>query len=704
MVIHVGLVKSYELLARTEALTHIGSWEMDILHKINNWSEETYRIFGITPETYDNTYESFLKLVHPDDIKKIEWYIRNPIRGPIDLEYRIVRPDGTIRNVYQKMEFLFDGQGNPVYLYGTIQDITEMKQMQEQNETMNDIMKFRSMFKILTEKHREVFEIMNPDGTIIYVSKALEDLLGINAKDKIGKKIYDYCKEEDLDKFIRLVDSVMENPEIIARDIVSFDTPDGRNLFLEVSLQNFLIEPIINGIACYFRDITNEIRMTEKINYINNHDEISGLPNHINLNKHLLGLCKRKETEHSKFALMMLDIDEFKYINFTFGYDIGNQLLIRIADRIKECLIDGVYISRYADDQLAIIIEDSKSLDQYKRIAKNILGLFSEAILVEHYEFNICVNIGICVYPIGAKDAEALKKNAKAALFRSRKEGKNNYKFYNADFNLQNLREFIIRNDLHKAINQDQFIIHFQPMVAIKTNEIIAAEALIRWKHPELGIISPGEFIPITEETGYITIIGEWLLEEICKTYKKWLTDGLPSIKISVNISSIQFFENNFVDKIINKIEKYGLDPHFLIIEITESIFLCQLNKAIEGIKQLQSYGIQIALDDFGTGYSSLAYLSAFKIDIVKIDKLFIKNYDTDLSNAVIIKGIINMTRELKIKIVAEGIENIDQLNFLKNLNCYTGQGFLYSKPVDVEEFTKKLEKKLCIPGKANVE
>jgi len=319
MVIHVSSEKSYELLARTEALSHIGSWEMDLLHLRNNWSEETYRIFGITPETYDNTYESFLKFVHPEDIKIIEWYLGNPIKGPIDMEFRIVRPDGTIRNVYQKMEFKFDGQGNPVYLYGTIQDITDKKQMQQKNATMNvEIMKFQSMFKTLAEKHREVFEIINSDGTITYVSEALVEMIGIKAEDKVGKKIYDYANQEDKHKLIQLVDYVLKHPEAIVRDSVSFETPDKRKLILEVNLQNFIMEPIIKGIVIHFRDITSEVKMVEKINYINNHDETSGLPNRVNLNKHLLGLCKKNEVEPSTFALMMLDIDEFKYINLIF--------------------------------------------------------------------------------------------------------------------------------------------------------------------------------------------------------------------------------------------------------------------------------------------------------------------------------------------------------------------------------------------------
>lgn len=275
---------------------------------------------------------------------------------------------------------------------------------------------------------------------------------------------------------------------------------------------------------------------------------------------------------------------------------------------------------------------------------------------------------------------------------------KNTYKFYYSDLDIINYKESILRSDLHHAIDNNQLRVYYQPIVDLKTNKILAAEALIRWEHPDWGLVKPSEFIPIAEETGLVIDIGKWVLREVCSNYKQWMNKGLPNIKISVNFSAIQFMENDFPNQIKNILDEYQLDYSFLIVEITESVLIKNVDKVTSDIKKLQSFGIKIALDDFGTGFSSLAYLNSYKFDILKLDGSFIKDIALGNNSAAITKTVISLAKELKMKLVAEGIENWDQLSYLKSLNCYIGQGYLYSKPIPIDDFEVLLAKRKCKP------
>jgi EAL domain-containing protein (putative c-di-GMP-specific phosphodiesterase class I) len=308
------------------------------------------------------------------------------------------------------------------------------------------------------------------------------------------------------------------------------------------------------------------------------------------------------------------------------------------------------------------------------------------------------VSMGISMYPFDERDPDLLINYANISLLRSKHEGKNRYKFYSSDIGIQIYKQVVLRNDLLKAIERNQFQVYYQAQVKLESSDILAAEALIRWDHPEWGMVSPNEFISLAEETGFIINLGNWMLHEVCRNYKKWMEQGMAPIKVSVNYSSIQFFERNFVENIINIINEYELNPHFLIMEITESVFMKNPEKAIVDIKRLQAEGIQVALDDFGTGFSSLSYLNSFNIDILKIDRSFIKNVMLDDASTIITRSVIDLAQELRIKLVAEGIENWEQLSYLKDLNCYTGQGFLYNKPMPPEEFEELLVMEKCVP------
>lgn len=425
------------------------------------------------------------------------------------------------------------------------------------------------------------------------------------------------------------------------------------------------------------QDITEKREMEKLLSYNSTHDEITGLPNRVYFKKQLEYRFQISRDTQTKFSLMMLDVDGLKYINYALDYEIGHKIIVKIVNRLRNFLGENVFISRYSDDHFAIIIDEQKTNEELDDIAKGIISLFKSPYMVQAYEVDIFVNIGISIYSKDVEDADSFRKQAKTALLRAKRDGKNTYSFYSSDLDIQNYKEFTLKNDLHHAIENEQLKVYYQPIVNIKTNQILAAEALIRWQHPDWGIVSPKEFIFIAEETGLIIEIGKWVLSEVCKSYKQWLDYGFSAIKVSINYSVIQFFENDFVENIKNIINKFQLEPNFLIIEITESVLLRDIRKVISDIKKLQSYGIKVAIDDFGTGFSSLSYLHSFNIDILKIDGSFIKNAISNKTSDAITRAIVNMAHDIKVKLVAEGIENFEQLSYLKQLNCHTGQGYI---------------------------
>lgn len=693
------LKRSNKNLSDAQVLAQIGSWEMDLVHNRLYCSDEAIKIIGVNPEEFENTYEGFIKMVHPEDVVVIKNLLKNPSKKPVELEFRIIRPDGFERNIFEIIEFIFNEKNEPIYLYGTIQDITEKKELEKALKYKHkELKKVHRRYKKLIEESNDVFEIIKPDGTIVYISDAVERVIGTKPEERIGKNLFDFYKGKDLEKLKKIVQLVLKFPDKKYQKDITFKTNSGKEIILEATMKNLLDDPAIQGIVIAFRDISGRVDMAKRLAFIASHDKLTKLPNRFYFNTYLKIQCSRAKKENTMFAVMILDIDGFKYINDALGYQIGDELIKAYTKRLKSFLGDGVTICRYAGDRCAIFLPDFNTLEECEKIAGNIRRLLLQTFKIGIYELNVSTSMGISIYPEDGRDAESLLNYANIALLRAKNEGKNKYKFYSSDLNIISYKQFELRNDLRDTIKKGQLEIYYQPIVNLKTSKVIAAEALIRWEHPNWGIISPKEFISLAEETGFIIGMGKWVLRQVCHNYKQWLSNGLPETKVSVNFSVIQFFEKDFVKNIINIINEFDLDPHFLIMEITESVLIENTDKVNSDLQKLQSYGIQIALDDFGTGFSSLAYLKNFNIDILKIDGSFIKNINNNETSSVISKFIIDMARELKIKIIAEGIENREQLSALRELNCDNGQGYLYSKPVPLGEFEKILAKKKCKP------
>lgn len=698
------LKKNYNNLARAQRLAHIGSWEMDILQGKNYMSEEACLIYGITKDEYDGTYEGFLKRVHPDDIGMIQNILRNPLEDTfINMEFRIIRSDKAIRSVYQLMEITFDMDGKPIFINGTIQDITEKKELEDRlmytEEAMN---RLQRKYELFQQDTNDIFQIIAPEGTIQYISNNADKTFGYDSKEMIGMNMVDFFTGKEKLTFSNMLKKALSVSNKNIKGIIIFKTKLGNDVYYELNMSNLLQEPAIKGIIINWSDVSSRVSTEKKLVYVANHDEITKLPNRFYFRKRINLLCDEAKLKGNRFALFIIDIDGFKYIKDALGYQLADQLVIQIASRMKASLKGDQFLCRYSEHEFALIVTGFEHLKDYGNFAKEIIDLFINSFKVSNYELFININLGISLYPEDGHDMDTLLNHANIALTKSMEQGENKYQFHLSDMDIENYKEFELRNDLRKAIENDQIRIFFQPLVNLQTNEILSAEALIRWEHPTWGLVPPKEFLSIAEETGYIIDLGKWMLKEVCRSYKKWRDMGLPDIMVSLNYSVVQFYEKNFTDNIKSIISEFKLEPSFIIIEIIESVLFGKFEQIIIDIKKLKEMGIHIALDHFGTGFSSFEYLQQLNIDLLKIDRSFIMNIPKDETSSIITKTIVNLGKELRYKVVAEGIETWEQLLYLKNLNCFAGQGFIYSKPVPGDEFIKLLAKKNCKPMKVN--
>ncbi len=569
----------------------------------------------------------------------------------------------------------------------------------EKQELEKALDNLKNSFEVLVENSNDIIEIVSSEGIIKYISPATEKVFGAKPEELLGKNAFEFIPENEKHKIYAMLIKIREEPKKTVKDDIKILTPAGKEIYAEITLKNQLSEPAINGIVANIRDVTSRVEFQKKLTYIATHDDLTDLPNFNYFTIKLMEMFEIAKEKDISFAVMLIEINDMKYINDTFGYGSGNHLIIEITQRLKSFFGQKAFICRYSWDQFGVIIQQPGCLKDYESTARGIIALFNNSVKIDKYDLLVNVSIGVSVNPLDGDNVESLLKCSNIALLRAKNEGKNKYVFYSSNIDVINYKQFVLRNNLQKSIENNELRVFYQPLVNLNNSDILGAEALVRWEHPDWGMISPAEFIPIAEETGFIINMGKWLLREVCKNYKQWQSKGLKRIKVSVNYSAIQFFEENLVEHIHDTIKEFGLDPRFLIVEITESVLLKYPERTVSNINKLHKSGIQVALDDFGTGYSSLAYLSTLNIDIVKIDRSFIKNAITDSTTDIITRTVIRLVRDLKLKICAEGIENYEQLCYLRKLNCYTGQGYLFNKPVPLDDFEIILRKGKCIPA-----
>jgi diguanylate cyclase (GGDEF)-like protein len=457
------------------------------------------------------------------------------------------------------------------------------------------------------------------------------------------------------------------------------------------------------GTALSMRILRQRRRASERVHHIAFHDDLTSLPNRLLLNQRLDQALSRHRRSGSKLAILFMDLDRFKVINDSLGHEVGDVLLRQVADRLRAQSREGDTIARMGGDEFVVLIENHDNLKDISAYAHRLVEQLSAPYLLGKKDCHVTLSIGISVFPSDGNDSQALLKAADVAMYRAKQMGRNNYQYYLPSMNVHTLERLELESDLSRALERGEFLLYYQPKVEIATGLITGTEALLRWKHPVRGLVPPLEFISLAEETGLIVPIGEWVLATACAQNKVWQDLGLTRLGISVNLSARQFSDSMLLEKLTRIIQASGIDPSSLELEITESVVMSHAECAVGVLEQLKSIGVRIAIDDFGTGYSSLGYLKRFPIDTIKVDRSFIRDIPADSGDMKIARAIIAMAHALRLKVVAEGVENAEQLTFLRAQRCDAVQGYFLFRPLPADEVADALmvNRRRCVAGLA---
>jgi diguanylate cyclase (GGDEF)-like protein/PAS domain S-box-containing protein len=446
------------------------------------------------------------------------------------------------------------------------------------------------------------------------------------------------------------------------------------------------IYPLDDGISVYLRDVTEKKKHEDEIQSLAFHDKLTGLPNRALLEdrlNHTIQWCKRSG---QRGAVLFLDLDRFKTINDSLGHDAGDQVLREVANRLRSCLRDCDTVARLGGDEFIILLEGFDHPDNIHSVTHRLLLSLAQEIVLPEITLCITCSIGISLIPSDGETVEDLLKASDTAMYHGKGHGRNAYYFYRPEMNIETRHFLQLENALRKSVKNQEFFLQYQPLHNLRTQELLGFEALVRWRHPEMGVIDPDEFIPLAEETGLILLLGDWVLETACSQTRSWMDLHRSPLRMAVNLSGRQFWQSDLVETIARGLEKSRLPPERLELEITESMVMRDVDLAIAKMHELTAMGIRLSMDDFGTGYSSLAALKRFPIHTLKIDKSFIKDVTTNANDAAISSSIIALAHTMNLTVVAEGIETREQLDFLTEKGCEIGQGYFFSKPILASE------------------
>jgi diguanylate cyclase (GGDEF)-like protein/PAS domain S-box-containing protein len=447
-----------------------------------------------------------------------------------------------------------------------------------------------------------------------------------------------------------------------------------------------------------FEDVTERKHYEEQLEYQANHDRLTSLPNRNLLCDRIHQALLRSQRDIKQIAIIFIDLDNFKYINDSLGHDVGDELLKTIAERLRTSVRAGDTVARLGGDEFVVIISHQDVAEVAASLAGSIQSAITQPLKIKEHELVITCSIGISISPRDGEDVQTLIRNADIAMYRAKEMGRNTFRFFTGEMNVRLLVRMTMEKQLRRALERDELFLCYQPIVGLRSNQVTGMEALVRWQNPESGLINPSDFIPLAEETGLIEPLGEWVLQTACTQNRTWQDMGLPLLPVSVNISALQFRQKNFVRIVERVLRESGLDPRYLVLEITESLVMQNIDRVTAILNELKEMGTSLSMDDFGTGYSSLSYLKRFPFDKLKIDQSFVKGITNDPNCAAIIKTIIAMSRSLRLKVIAEGVETAAQLNYLRLNNCDEIQGYYFSRPIKSADFGRLLRENRQLP------
>jgi diguanylate cyclase (GGDEF)-like protein/PAS domain S-box-containing protein len=603
-------------------------------------------------------------------------------------ELEIIRKDGTKIANETSISTIKDFEGNPIGIRGIARDITERKKMEEKIRESEE--KYRTIFEEMKEWYFEA----DLDGKLLFFNDTLAKSLGYLQKELGGMNFKTFFMEKDVATIDNAFNQICETGDPIRNFAYDFARPDS-----SITSNEFSIFPRRNrnGKIVGFRgvghDITERKRSEEKIQYLATHDTLTGLPNRLMFGQLLNHAIQAAQRYKRQLAVLFFDLDRFKNINDTLGHEAGDQLLKKIASRLRQSLRAVDVIARLGGDEFVLLIEEIHNTEQAAAVARNILSTVIKPMTIMGNECRVTASIGIGIYPRDGEDEQSLMKNADIAMYFAKEEGKNNYQFYSKKIKSQSIERLVIETNLRQALRRKELFLHYQAKLDFKSNTIIGVEALLRWNSPSLGLLPPMQFIPIAEETGLIIPIGKWVLKTACIQNVAWQKKGLPPICMAVNLSLRQLMDEELLDNIKSALKDSGMAPNMLELEITESMIMHNPENTIEILSKIKELGVRLAIDDFGTGYSSLAQIKNFPVDTLKVDRSFIRNIPDDSEDKAITEAIIAMGKTLSLTVIAEGVETQEQIDFLREHACDQMQGYYLSKPISSDNFAEFLHK-----------
>ena len=806
------LRQSESRLLAAQRIAQVGDWSFDVTGNKAYWSDEMYRIFGLSPQGETLTYKRFLRLVHPDDRATVQGMSREALKGKgqSSISYRVIRPDGRVRFVYSQYELRHDASGKTTELIGTLQDVTELRQAEE------ELRQSEERFRALVQNSLDVVTVVDANATVLYYSPSVETVMGYEPEEFVGKNALEVVPihPDDLPHVRDVFSYLIENPGANCSMEMRMRHADGSWRIIEATANNLLDDPSVGGIVTNYRDITErkrseeELRKSEATNraileatpdlmfrvsrdgeyldfranagsrlyvpreeivgsnlretmppdlvapilhYIAKtldtgemqvfeyelpiadgaldfearlvvsgegevlsiirdvterkvlerrlehqafHDALTGLPNRALFVDRLEHALIRASRPQESVAVLFLDLDNFKVVNDSLGHTAGDKLLVAVTERLLAVLRPEDTLARLGGDEFTILSEDVEVNSDVSEIAERVAEALRDPFILEGREVFVTTSIGIALGSFSQDQPGTLLRNADLAMYKAKETGKAHHEVFDPVMNTRAMERLRLEGELRRALERNEFRVYYQPKVLLETGKVIGAEALVRWEHPERGLLSPAAFIPLAEETGLIVPLGEWVLEEACRQAREWHDQHLtePPLTVSVNLSARQFRHPLLFEEISSILESSGIEAGALILEITETVMMEGDEDLIDQLRELKASGVRLAIDDFGTGYSSLSYLSRFPVDYLKIDRSFIDGLGERPEARKLVGGIVDLASSLGLRVVAEGVETAEQLEELKEMGCEIGQGYYFARPLPAGDIPPLLQ------------
>jgi diguanylate cyclase (GGDEF)-like protein/PAS domain S-box-containing protein len=678
-------------LSKAQRIARLGNWDWDLQRNSLHWAGEVYESFDMPRDRSGATCEAFFRCVHPEDRERIQMAFEAAIAGgaPLDVEHRVIRPDGQVAFIHQRAELTSDQDGRPLCLTGTTQDITQRVQAEERLRLAANAL----------ENTAESVMICDANRRIVSVNKAFTTMTG-------------YAPGEVNGRSTELLRSRKHDPAFYSH---IWDTVNqtghwegelwGQGKNERIYPQWISISQVkdVTGKPSHYVSVSNDIsrykQYEARLEFLAQHDALTDLPNRFSLQSHLEEALLRAGNRGEPVGLMFIDLDHFKSVNDSLGHAAGDELLQAAAQRLRNCVRQSDFVARLGGDEFVVVLDELRHFQEAATVAEKLISVLTRPFTIRGHEVFISASIGISCYPRDGREPEVLLNNADTAMYRAKEHGRNTYHPFSAEMKEQAVDRLVLAKNLRLAVPRQEFRLYHQPRVELCSGRITATEALIRWQHPELGLISPERFIPLAEEAGLIEAIGEWVLRSACEQAKVWQKSALPMFRLAINLSARQFRRHGFAKYVASILAEYKLDAGLLEFELTESMAMQDLEKTRVILSELKELGVAIAIDDFGTGYSSLAYLKRFPVDYLKIDRSFIRDLPADPEDVAITKAIIALAKSLKLRLIGEGVETIAQRCFLEAHGCDEGQGYLFSKPLPATEIEPLLTEKVLYPA-----